>query len=166
MRYFITFTCYGARVHGDESGSVDRNHNTPGSRLLAPDPHLVAVEQQQMVHAPYSLNCAERESVLQAMEEVCSTRGWTLLAAHVHTNRVHAVVEAGVRPERVMNDFKSYASRRLNRSGIDDANRKRWARHGSTRWLWTDQDVRDAIQYVVEGQGDHAMAVLVHKDAR
>jgi hypothetical protein len=64
------------------------------------------------------------------------------------------VVEAGDRPEKVMNDFKSYASRALNRLEADTSERKRWARHGSTRWLWKDQDVREAIRYVVEEQGE------------
>ncbi len=27
LKSCITFTCYGARLHGDESGSVDRHHN-------------------------------------------------------------------------------------------------------------------------------------------
>ncbi|MGH9721803.1 MAG: hypothetical protein ACRD8O_16465, partial [Bryobacteraceae bacterium] len=28
---------------------------------------------------------------------------------------------------------------------------------GSTRWLWKDQDVREAIRYVVEEQGGRAV---------
>lgn len=53
-----------------------------------------------------------------------------------------------------MNDFKRYANRTLG------PGRERWARHGSTRWLWKDRDVRSAIQYVVDGQG-WAMALFV-----
>ena len=53
-----------------------------------------------------------------------------------------------------MNDLKAYASRRLNQLGLDGVNRKRWARHGSTRWLWKAQDVSAAIHYVVAEQGD------------
>jgi hypothetical protein len=34
------------------------------------------------------------------------------------------------------------------------------ARHVSTRWLWKDQDVQEAIRYVVEEQGD-PMTVFV-----
>jgi hypothetical protein len=30
----------------------------------------------------------------------------------------------------------------------------RWARHGSTRWLWKDEDVRQALRYVIEEQGE------------
>jgi len=58
-----------------------------------------------------------------------------------------------------MNDLKSYASRCLNRLGLDEPTRKRWARHGSTRWLWQPQTVSAAIQYVVQEQGD-PMAVF------
>ena len=77
-----------------------------------------------------------------------------MLAAHVRSNHVHIVVEAGARPERIMNDLKSYASRCLNRLGLDEPNRKRWARHGSTRWLWKPENVSAAIRYVVDEQGD------------
>ena len=93
-------------------------------------------------------------AVLDALREVCLHRGWSLWAAHVRTNHVHVVVEADVRPEKVMNAFKSYASRGLKRLEIDGPDRKRWARHGSMRWLWKDEDVQEAIRYVVSGQGE------------
>ena len=64
------------------------------------------------------------------------------------------MVEAEERPEKVMNALKSYASRGLSRSGRDGSDRKRWARHGSRRWLWKDQDVREAIRYVADEQGE------------
>ena len=67
--------------------------------------------------------------------------------------------EAEGRPERVMDDLKSYASRCLNRTGLDEPDRKRWARHGSTRWLWTREQVAAAIRYVVDKQGE-PMAVF------
>jgi hypothetical protein len=54
----------------------------------------------------------------------------------------------------IMNAFKSYTSLGLNRLGVDEPNRKRWARHGSTRWLWQDRDVQEAIRYVVSDQGE------------
>jgi len=130
ISYFITFTCYGTRLHGNETGSVDRLHNLPGSRLLEADQKRASAAKALMDQAPYQLNARRRKLVLQAMGEACSHRGWMLFAAHVRTNHVHAVVGADVRPEIVMNCFKTYASRALNRSGVDLPNRKRWARHG------------------------------------
>jgi REP element-mobilizing transposase RayT len=160
MRYFITFACYGSHLHGDESGSVDRNHNVPGGRLAEGNPERVAVMRQQMDQAPYLLEKNRRVAVLEALREVCFHRGWGLRAAHVRTNHVHVVVEAEVRPEKVMNAFKSYASRGLNQLGIDGPDRKRWARHGSTRWLWKDEDVQEAIRYVISGQGEPMQVYL------
>jgi hypothetical protein len=72
----------------------------------------------------------------------------------VRTNHVHAIVETDIRPEKVMNDFKAHASRNLNLIGSDQPDRKRWAHHGSTRWLQNDTAVHDAIRYVIEGQGE------------
>jgi REP element-mobilizing transposase RayT len=82
-----------------------------------------------------------------------------LIAAHVRMTRVHVVVDAEATPERVMNNLKSYASRCLNQASLDEADRTRWARHGSTRYLWHRQKLEAAIRYVVDGQGE-PMAVF------
>ena len=163
MRYLITFACYGARLHGDESGSVDRRHNLVGSRRLDPDVQRVMAERREMLQDPYVLDQAGRTAVLTAIQRHCEYRGWNLLAAHVRSNHVHAIVEAETRPERIMNEFKSYASRELSRLGSDGPNRKRWARHGSTRWLWKDENVKHALQYVIDEQGE-PMALFVAEE--
>ncbi len=148
MRYFITFVTYGTHLHGHE-GSVDRNHNLPGSRTLELDEDWVERERELMDQEPFLMDERDRAAVLNAIREVCIHQEWLLPAAHVRINHVHIVVEAEVRPEAIMSDFKRYASRSLNRAQY----RKRWAHHGSTRWLWTDQEVRNAVRYVVEEQG-------------
>jgi REP element-mobilizing transposase RayT len=107
-----------------------------------------------MDQPPYHLDQIRRDAALEAIHEVCAHRGWILLAAHVRTNHVHTVVEAEVPPERVMRDFKAYASRRLTEMGLDEPSRKRWARHGSTRWLPQWRHVSAAIHYVLAEQGD------------
>ena len=154
LTYLITFACYGCHLHGDESGSVDREHNLPGSRLVASDLMRFCAERGHMDQPPYSMDRESREAVLASVMERCSQRNYSLLAAHVRTNHVHIVVESEARPERLMNDLKSYASRCLNRLGLDEPDRKRWARHGSTRWLWEPENVSVAIRYVVDEQGE------------
>ena len=86
--------------------------------------------RQQMDQAPNLLEKNRRVAVLEALREVCFHRDWGLRAAHVRTNHVHVVVEAEVRPEKVMNAFKPYDSRGLNQLGIDGPDRKRWALDG------------------------------------
>lgn len=146
-------------MHGDEIGSVDRDHNVPGHRLAEGDQARASRERELMDQAPYVLNEPGRSVVLDTIREVCLHRQWTLLAAHIRTTHVHAVVEADAKPEKAMNAFKSYASWRLNEVTAEGAGRKRWARHGSTRWLMNRDDIAAAIRYVVDGQGD-PMAVF------
>lgn len=107
-----------------------------------------------MKQEPYLLDAVRREVVLTSLQQVCLHRDWTLLAAHVRTNHVHVVVAAHPSAEHVMNAFKAYASRALNGMALDTAERRHWARHGSTRHLWTRQAVSAAVHYVVSEQGD------------
>jgi REP element-mobilizing transposase RayT len=158
--YLITFACYGAHLHGDDAGSVDRNHNVPGSPMIRPHPGRSTAAGHAMKQAVYVLDQSHRDAVLASLIERSSERGWTLLAAHVRTNHIHVVVQSDATPERVMNDLKSYASRVLNRMAFDAPDRKRWARHGSTRWLRDREDVSTAIEYVIRKQGT-PMAVFV-----
>ena len=160
MRYFITFGCHGAHLHGDESGSVDRRHNLFGGRLVEANPQRAEAERRNMDQQAYVIDHESRTTVLQAVVEVCSHRQWILLAAHVRSHHVHVIVEAEVPPEKVMNDLKAYASRALNGLEPEKPGRRRWARHGSTRWRWKGQDVREAIRYGIEEQGE-PMAVFL-----
>jgi hypothetical protein len=52
----------------------------------------------------------------------------------------------------MMTAFKARATRHLRKELVAD-DVKLWARHGSTRWLWTRDAVEAACRYVVEGQG-------------
>ena len=122
--------------------------------MIHADPERVCNERQHMEQLPYQMDARRRDVVLAALEERCREQNWTLLAAHVRTSHVHLVVAGEVRPERIMNDVKAYASRCLNRRTWDEPGRKRWARHGSTRWLWDTESVAAAVRYVVDGQGD------------
>jgi REP element-mobilizing transposase RayT len=105
----------------------------------------------------------DRYTVLAAIRQHADFRGWKLLAAHVRSNHVHIVVAGEAKPERMMTEFKAYASRALNRLDPTSANRIRWTRHGSTRWLNSDEAVIRAVRYTVDEQGS-PMAVYEAKD--
>jgi REP element-mobilizing transposase RayT/type II secretory pathway pseudopilin PulG len=152
--YFITFSCYGSRVRGDSGGSVDRAHNVFDTPVIKPNAALERSERGRMDQSPYELDAARRGTVLQAIQNVCAHRGWWLFAAHVRATHVHVIVQAGDPPEKVMNDLKIYASRRLNEAGLDEFGCKRWVRHGSTRYLWDQKDLEGAIHYVLHEQGE------------
>ena len=92
--------------------------------------------------------------MLKALKDVCAYRGWTLFAAHVRTQHIHLVVAAKDDPEKVLHDLKAYASRARTRAGLDGETKRRWTRHGSTRYLWKAEHIGAAIHYVVREQGE------------
>jgi REP element-mobilizing transposase RayT len=148
--YLITFCTYGSHLHGEEA-TVDRHRNAPGSPVLPADPAWLRRNQQRMTGPTYELDRLRRRAALAGFVEVCDRRGWELLAAHVRTNHVHVVVGADRPAEQVMIALKANASRRLNRI---DGERRRWTKHGSTRYLWGPEQVRHAVTYVLDKQGE------------
>jgi REP element-mobilizing transposase RayT len=157
LAYFITFTCHGTWLHGDERGSVDREHNELGTPFLSADSERL--QQEADACDPYSLDPDHRTVALQAIVHLADKKGWSLWAVHVRSNHVHVVVAAEGNAERMMNDIKAAISRQLNRAYPSEQDRKRWTRHGSTRYLWIEEQVEAAVRYTVEGQGA-AMAVF------
>jgi REP element-mobilizing transposase RayT len=157
--YFLTFTCYGVRLHGDSRSSVDRKRPSPLGRYSPENLRLVRHERRVITQEPASLTAPERETVLSEIRRSCELEGWRLHAAHVRSTHVHVVVTAPAPPESVTRELKAYATRALNqRFGRKD---KRWARHGSMMWLWDDVKLHGAVRYVVQEQGA-PMALYAH----
>ncbi len=157
--YLITFVCYGSHLPREE-GVVDRQHNHVGAPTLPSDARRLANVQGSMANEPYRMDASRRGAVLQSIQDLCLRRRWQLIAAHVRSAHVHIVIEADQSPEQVMTAMKAFASAELNKLGIDRPNRRRWARHGSTRYLWTPQQLSTAIHYVACNQGE-PMALYV-----
>jgi len=111
-------------------------------------------EQQRLRTAPVVLDPIERELVESAIREVCEHRRYVLHAVNARSNHVHSVVSASTKAEHIMDSFKAYATRKLRNQGVLARDVKPWSRHGSTPYLWTEEDVAGAVDYVLNGQGD------------
>jgi REP element-mobilizing transposase RayT len=97
---------------------------------------------------------AQRGIVEAAIRETCAFRSYICRAINVRTNHAHVVVSAAIKPEKIVNDLKSYATRRLREQGEFSAADKIWSRGASTRYLWKPKHVNAAVEYVIYGQGD------------
>ena len=115
---------------------------------------ILSDERAELKTKQVLLNKHQRAIVDAAIKEVCEERKYALYAANVRTNHVHVVVNSSHRPEIVMNSFKSYATRKLRSADLVSIDVRPWARHGSTRYLWTEKQLTEAIEYVLFGQGD------------
>lgn len=100
--YFITFTTYGTWLHGTNKGkgSVDRQQNIYGNPFIEPNEKREQFAVRQMVEPPYVLNEAAREIVRNAIVDLCREKEWKLMALHVRSNHIHAVISAEREPGR------------------------------------------------------------------
>jgi REP element-mobilizing transposase RayT len=153
IAYLITFRTYGTWLAGDARGSIDKYHNHFGHPRAVISGSREAVQAERLKGDPLLLNAASRKIVTEAVNEVCKFRGWPLIALHVRTNHVHVVAAAVDRSEKMLNDVKSYSTRRLRAAGEWKFEHSPWVDKGSRRYLWTEVHVDVAKNYVLNGQG-------------
>jgi REP element-mobilizing transposase RayT len=148
LAYFITFTVRNSWLHGDERGSYRK-----GGEFIPPSPDWVRMNLPNANESPLLLSPEQRTVIATAIDEVCMFRGWTLYEQNVRTNHVHIVVAAkDVKPEKIMNDIKARATRRLRETGLFADDKKLWTEHGSTKYLFTEEALTEACRYVREDQ--------------
>ena len=153
IAYLITFRTYGTWLAGDERGSIDKFHHKYGGPRAVPSPLREQVHFERLKSPPFLLNAASRAFVESTIREVCQFRHWLLMALGVRTNHAHAVVRADAPSSKMLNDFKSYSTRKLRENGEWRYRHSPWVDKGSRRNLWTDTHVERACDYVINGQG-------------
>jgi REP element-mobilizing transposase RayT len=151
--YLITFRTYGTWLHGTAS-SVDRFHNIYGELTLPANERRRQYSQSLLRQRPVKLNRDTRSTVELAIQETCEFRKWSLWAINVRTNHVHAVVSANAAPKHVLSAFKANATRVMREAGQWRSERSPWAHGGSRRYLWTEQELSNAVAYVMYDQGE------------
>jgi REP element-mobilizing transposase RayT len=154
LAYFISFRSHGTWLHGDKRGSIDRFHNCYGDPYLPGNYRWKHHNRNQLKKIPFILRAGARASVGKAIRETCSIRKWDLHAINVRTNHVHTVVTANREPGLVLNAFKANATRQLRQDQLWLHPFSPWADKGSKVRLWNEQSVANAINYVLNGQGD------------
>lgn len=151
--YLITFRTYGTWLHGRE-GSVDRFHRSYGSPKLPADAARYRYNRDALVQPPVILSAKQRAIVEEAIRETCAVRKWPNWAVNVRTTHVHVVVTPNCKPERVLSAFKANATRKMKAANCWQSEKSPWAYRGSRRYLWTEEALFDAIDYVLYDQGD------------
>lgn len=154
LAYFISFRTYGTCLHGDKRGSIDRYHNRYHDPYLPPNEVWQRYNRQQLKREQFILGARARGSVDKAIREICNIRNWHLHALNVRTNHVHTVLTADRNPGQVLNALKATATRHLRAEQLWRHQFSPWADKGSKRRLWNERSVANAIDYVLNGQGN------------
>jgi len=155
LAHLITFRCYGTWLHGDSRGAVDQFHHTYKAPFAPPNPRRNEHNRSMLKGEVVMLDASRRSSVERAIRETCEIRSWLLHALNVRTNHVHAVVSIGPKKsDTALNAFKANATRQMRQDGNWKHENSSWVDKGSKRNLWNERSVAQAIDYVVNGQGD------------
>jgi len=157
IAYHLTWTTYGTWLPGDSRGWVQAG--SPG--VQEPDPEREQDARRLMAESAVVLTGEQRNLVDQTIRDHCRLRGWTLYALNVRTNHVHLVVGAHHDPDEMMNQFKAWCSRKLSDlAGLTTAvarkagRRRWWTEGGGTKVIHDEENLRNAIEYVLEKQGE------------
>ncbi len=159
--WLLTWRTYGSWLPDDVRGFVgpihdesgrEVYHNIPGTPYDADLPALEKYARGLLKCAPVKLNHSQAEALFDQFQETASYRCWQLLAVGILANHVHGVVgvPGDPDPSDILGDFKSYGSRRLNRTWGKPPSGTWWAESGSKRKLPNEEAVLAAIRYVME----------------
>ena len=155
LAFLITFRCYGTWLHGDERGSTDRHNNKYGTPKYPKIEHWNEISSERLKHKPVRLDAARRKAVEEAIRDTCEKRKWNLLAINVRTNHGHVVVMIGAtKPGIALTAFKANSTRQMREDGCWSHGHSPWSEKGSKRRLWNERSVTNAVDYVLNGQGD------------
>jgi hypothetical protein len=152
LAYFLTWTCYGQRLHGDERGSVDRDHNQPGTPYLPPDPLREKAERARMKGDIVFLSTEMRACAHHAVEQLCLDKRWKLSACNARPTHVHAIITCPLPPDQALAQVKARMTRDLRDAGLATPDARLWTRGGSKRWINHYPGLFGAIAYVNDWQ--------------
>lgn len=157
-RWFFTWRTHGTWLPGEE-GFVG-NYTSPDGRRVTDNgsgwpkteaiPALEAFSRSVLVGEPVLLTSVHAPIIFRQLQETAQFRGWHLDAVAVVANHVHIVfgVIGDPDPSDMLRDWKSYASRALNRAFGAGRAIRWWADGGSKRRVKDEEDRIGRIRYV------------------
>jgi len=149
VSYFLTFSTYGSRLHGDERGSVFEYQGI--KKIIGHDQTLLNYKSSIMKYPEVNFEKSQRKIVLETILKHCQVKNWHLFAAHVRSNHVHVVVKSKLDPDKILNEIKAWSTRKLREAGHDFE--RVWTRHGSTQYIFTFEKLKEKVKYVILEQG-------------
>jgi REP element-mobilizing transposase RayT len=148
IAYHITWGTYGTRLHGDPRGTVDRQHNQRGSRVLGFDEHRWELEKTRLKFPPVRLTREQMTLAESLIPQVCERGYWTYRCCAVGADHVHVILSSAHDPETIRRLLKRWLGQGLSgRHALPDG-ATWWAECGSIRWITNEEYYSNAMQYM------------------
>ena len=157
--WMLTTTTYGTWLPGDPRGFVSNvadgagpevRHNIPSTPYDKNMPGLVRAARENLKCPPIYFKLAHAHEIFGRFTETAGVRRWLLCAVGIMCNHFHIVVgvPGDPDPDDLLQDFKCYASRGLNKGWTRPASDTWWTTSGSKRKLRDNSAVLAAVEYV------------------
>lgn len=175
LRYWLlTWTTYGSWLPGDDRGFVStvresphdkwQRQNSRGTSYSRSMPGLRAASQSRLQGEPIFLRDDQALTISRQFHETAAYRGWQIVSFAIMRNHIHLIVSSpgDPQPDILLKDFKSYASRALNKTWGKPASGTWWTESGSKRRKATYQSLVNAVRYVAKQQ--NPLLVWIHPE--
>lgn len=159
--WFLTWTTYATWLPGDRRGFVSPKFDRPqtesrnnhiGTPYDSQRPLLFEMAASKVRGKPVFLNAAQAKIVKAQLEETARFRSWKICVGSILSNHLHLLV--GVMgdpdPATLLRDFKSYASRSLNRHYAKPTSGTWWTEQGSKRKIKDEKHFQSVRQYILQ----------------
>jgi len=148
LAYHITFGTYGARLHGDEKGTVDRRTNVPGTPVVGEIDARRRIEMDRMRFPPVFLTAEQRRHAEAVIPEICTRGGWTHHVSAAGPDHVHVVLTTDRDGQKVRHWLKRWLGESLSARWRLIVGQSWWAEGGSVKRIWENRYFREAVEYV------------------
>jgi REP element-mobilizing transposase RayT len=161
--WLITSTTYGTWLPGDARGfvsnvrfpddSLDR-HNKYGAEYDNDHPRLQELARKRMKGSPIDFTKQHAGVILAQFLETTEIQQWHAHAIAIMNNHFHIVASAleTIPSKKILQSYKSYASRALNSNFPRPDSETWWTESGSRRPLRGEAALAAAIAYVLQQQ--------------
>jgi hypothetical protein len=116
LAYHITFGTYGARLHGDERGTVSRGRNRFGEPIVGKDVVWERMERSQLKFPPVVLSDAQQRRVEDVVPAICERGGWEYQMAAGQPDHVHVMLTTPNDGKRVRKWLKTWLGQEMSKA--------------------------------------------------
>lgn len=160
--WHVTWTTYATWLPGDDRGFVSpkfhrpvakQRNNTIGTPFDSMEPELADLARSKVVGQSVFLGQAQAFVVQSQLRETAQYRNWMIVSGAIMANHIHLLVGVPGDPDpaTLLGNFKSYASRALNRKYGKPASGTWWTEQGSKRKM-TDASHFENVRGYIHSQ--------------
>ena len=148
LAYHITFGTYGARLHGDPRGTVDRRQSAHGQPIVDCSEGRQRMEARQLKHQPVLHTAEQRAYAQDAIKQVCLQGEWELIQTACGSDHVHVLLSSDRDPKAIRRWLKRWLGQAMSARWPLSEGQSWWAKGGSAKYVWDQEYLCSVDEYL------------------